>query len=71
MKLNAPKLTYQRTDAGETIVSANGDRLGFVRNSGGEWFATDTYFVGLRGSYRTRKLAVAALLRRKAKEARS
>lgn len=66
-----PKITFRKpTDHSDpTIVYADDDRLGFVRQIGpATWAATDTYLVGLRGTYSTRARAVAALLRRKAKE---
>jgi len=66
-----PKIAFRPQDEGGYIVFMDGDRLGFVRQVGGEWAATDTYHKPLRSSYETRKRAVAALLRRHAKESQS
>lgn len=69
--MSEPRITFRKpTEAGdETIVYADDDRLGFVRQIGpATWAATDTYFLGLPRTYSTRQRAVAALLRRKARE---
>ncbi len=66
-----PKITYRPSDEhGTTIVFADGDRLGFVRQVGrGKWVATDTFLTALRGSMKTKAGAVKALKRRSARAA--
>jgi len=61
----ARKIRFMVGEGGEYILFADDDRIGFVRSIGpGAWAATDTYLVGLRGTFKTRKRAVAALVRR-------
>ena len=62
------KITFKKTDPlyapGETMVLADGDRIGFVRQTETGWHATDAELVGLRGVFKTRRNAAAALLKR-------
>lgn len=63
-----PKMTFRATDPifaqGETMVLADGDRIGFVRKTDTGWHATDAEFVGLRGVFKSRRNAAGALLKR-------
>jgi hypothetical protein len=62
--IHVPKITYQNRDDDGYVVFADGDRIGIVRHVGGAWHAADTFFVGLRDPFDTRKRAAGALLRR-------
>lgn len=72
--MTAPKITYHASGEDRVgpyqtyMVRIDGDRLGWVRQVGpGAWCATDTYLVAVRGTMKSRKNAVATLLRRRAK----
>ena len=45
---------FEPAEDGGYIVCLDGDRIGFVRQVGRGWAATDTYLVGLRGTRPTR-----------------
>jgi hypothetical protein len=61
----AVRFTYRKQEGGDGyIVFIEGDRIGFVREVGHSWYATDSEFVALRGVYKTRLTASKWLLRR-------
>jgi hypothetical protein len=64
MTIDPKKITYQKRGEDGYVVRADDDRIGIVRKVDGVWHAADTFFVGFPGTFKTRRSATNAMLKR-------